>query len=47
MYAPNPTWTDLGQNPGLRGESPATHRPNHGTPAASSTEHAKAVSRSH
>jgi hypothetical protein len=27
----NSTWTDLGSNPGLRGESPATNRLTHGT----------------
>jgi hypothetical protein len=27
----NPTWTDLGLNPGLRGEKPATNRLSHGT----------------
>jgi hypothetical protein len=27
----NLTWTDLGSNPGLRGESPATNRVSHGT----------------
>jgi hypothetical protein len=27
----NPTWTDLGSNPGLRGERPATNRLSHGT----------------
>jgi hypothetical protein len=26
-YAPNPTWTDLGPNPCLRYETPATHPP--------------------
>jgi hypothetical protein len=27
----NPTWTDLGSNPGLRGERPSTNRLSHGT----------------
>jgi hypothetical protein len=27
----NPTWTDPGWNPGLRGERPATNRLSHGT----------------
>jgi hypothetical protein len=27
----DPTWTDPGSNPGLRGERPATNRLNHGT----------------
>jgi hypothetical protein len=27
----NPTWTDPGLNPGLRGETPATNRLSHGT----------------
>jgi hypothetical protein len=27
----NPTWTDSGSNPGLRGERPATDRLSHGT----------------
>jgi hypothetical protein len=27
----NPTWTELGSNPGLRGERPATNRLSHGT----------------
>jgi hypothetical protein len=27
----NPTWTDPGPNPGLRGEKPATNRLSHGT----------------
>jgi hypothetical protein len=27
----NPTWTDLGLNPGLRGERLATNRLSHGT----------------
>jgi hypothetical protein len=27
----NPTWIDLGTNPGLRGERPATNRLSHGT----------------
>jgi hypothetical protein len=27
----NPTWTDPGSNPGLRGEKPATNRLSHGT----------------
>jgi hypothetical protein len=27
----NPTWTDKGSNPGLRGERPAPNRLNHGT----------------
>jgi hypothetical protein len=27
----NPTWSDLGSNPGLRGERPATNRLSHGT----------------
>jgi hypothetical protein len=27
----NPTWIDLGANPGLRGERPATNRLSHGT----------------
>jgi hypothetical protein len=27
----NPTWTDPGSNPGLRGERPATNRLSHGT----------------
>jgi hypothetical protein len=26
----NPTWTDPGSNPGLRGERPATNRLSHG-----------------
>jgi hypothetical protein len=27
----NPTWTDPGSNPGLRGKRPATNRLSHGT----------------
>jgi hypothetical protein len=27
----NPTWTEPGSNPGLRGERPATNRLSHGT----------------
>jgi hypothetical protein len=27
----NPTWTDRGSNPGLRGERPASNRLSHGT----------------
>ena len=27
----NPTWTDAGSNPGLRGQRPATNRLSHGT----------------
>jgi hypothetical protein len=27
----NPTWTDPGSNPGLRGERPTTNRLSHGT----------------
>jgi hypothetical protein len=27
----NPTWIDLGTNPGLHGERPATNRLSHGT----------------
>jgi hypothetical protein len=27
----NPTWTDPGSNPGLRGDRPATNRLSHGT----------------
>jgi hypothetical protein len=27
----NPTWTDPGLNPGLRGERPASNRLSHGT----------------
>jgi hypothetical protein len=27
----NPTWTDPGSSPGLRGERPATNRLSHGT----------------
>jgi hypothetical protein len=27
----NPTWTDPGSNPGLRGGRPAANRPSHGT----------------
>jgi hypothetical protein len=27
----NPTWTDPGSNPGIRGERPATNRLSHGT----------------
>jgi hypothetical protein len=27
----NPTWTDAGSNPGLRGERPKTNRLSHGT----------------
>jgi hypothetical protein len=27
----NPTWTDLGSNPSLRGERPAANRQSHGT----------------
>jgi hypothetical protein len=27
----NPTWTDLGSKPGLRGERPATNHLSHGT----------------
>jgi hypothetical protein len=29
----NPTWTDPGSNPGLRGERPETSRLSHGTAA--------------
>jgi hypothetical protein len=31
LSTPNPTWTDPGSNPGLRGGRPATNRLNHGT----------------
>jgi hypothetical protein len=31
MSTTNPTWTDPGSNPGLRGERPATNRLSHGT----------------
>jgi hypothetical protein len=31
----NPTWTDPGSNPGLRGERPATNRLSHGRPTRS------------
>jgi hypothetical protein len=31
LSAINPTWTDQGSNPGLRGERPATNRLSHGT----------------
>jgi hypothetical protein len=31
----NPTWTDPGSNPGLRGERPATNRLSHGTDCVS------------
>jgi hypothetical protein len=31
----NPTWTDPGSNPGLRGERPATNRLSHGTASVS------------
>jgi hypothetical protein len=27
----NPTWTNMGSNPGLQGERPATKRLSHGT----------------
>jgi hypothetical protein len=30
LFSTNPTWTDLGSNPGLRGERPATNRLSHG-----------------
>jgi hypothetical protein len=29
LFTTNPTWTDLGSNPGLRGERPATKRLSH------------------
>jgi hypothetical protein len=31
FYATNPTWTDPGSNPGVRGGRPATNRLSHGT----------------
>jgi hypothetical protein len=31
LSATNPTWTDMGSNPGLRGERPSTNRLSHGT----------------
>jgi hypothetical protein len=31
LFTKNPTWTDSGSNPGLRGEMPATNRLSHGT----------------
>jgi hypothetical protein len=31
LSATNPTWTDPGSNPGLRGGRPATNRVSHGT----------------
>jgi hypothetical protein len=31
FFTINPTWVDLGANPGLRGERPATNRLSHGT----------------
>jgi hypothetical protein len=31
LSARNPTWTDPGSNPGLRGEKPANYRLSHGT----------------
>jgi hypothetical protein len=32
LFTTNPTWSDPGSNPGLRGERPATNRPSHGMP---------------
>jgi hypothetical protein len=40
----NPTWTDSGSNPGLRGEKPATNRLSHGTAQARFTPAATAIS---
>jgi hypothetical protein len=34
----NPTWTDPGSNPGLRGERPASNRLSHGTAPMSSMQ---------
>jgi hypothetical protein len=34
MSTTNSTWTDLGANPGLRGERPASNRLSHGTAVA-------------
>jgi hypothetical protein len=34
IYAPNPTWTDVGSNPCLCHETPATHRLYNCTPSA-------------
>jgi hypothetical protein len=31
LYTTNPTWTNAGSNPGLRGERPATIRLSNGT----------------
>jgi hypothetical protein len=31
LFTINPTWTDPGSNPGLRGERPATNRLSYGT----------------
>jgi hypothetical protein len=31
LFTTYPTWIDLGANPGLRGERPATNRLSHGT----------------
>jgi hypothetical protein len=35
----NPTWTDLGSNPGLRGGRPAANRMSHGTALAQAFSH--------
>jgi len=35
-------WTDIGSNPGLRGEKPATNRFSHGTSWNNTTKTAKA-----
>jgi hypothetical protein len=35
----NPTWTDPGSNPGLRGERPATNRLSHGTADVTHCDH--------
>jgi hypothetical protein len=31
LFTTNPTWPDLGSNPGRRGENPATNRMSYGT----------------
>jgi hypothetical protein len=45
----NPTWIDLGANPGLRGERPVTNDLSHGTPRVGDTnvseEHAASIFR--
>ena len=41
IYAPNPTWTDLGPSPCLRDETPAAHRLSNCTSCFSFLKHAQ------